>query len=132
MTAIEMCKQYLAALNEGSAEKVLSLFEPHAEVVSPLYGKLPAAAFYRDLFADTNHSETTLLNIFDSVSDSAVALHFSYVWTLKNGKRVAFECVDVFETKPNRKKFTKLTIIYDTAPVRGEFEESHQASNKTR
>ena len=127
--ATEICKQYLDALNEGSLEKVLSLFDPNAVVDSPLYGEIPATTFYTDLFADTNRSETNLLNIFDSIGgNSSVALHFHYTWTLKNGKIVDFECVDIFEITPDRKKFTKLKIIYDTAPVRADFSES-KASN---
>lgn len=125
----EICRQYLDALNEGNLEKVLSLFDPNAVVVSPLYGEIPATTFYRDLFADTNRSETQLLNIFDSIGgNSTVALHFHYIWTLKSRKIVEFECVDVFEISPDRKKFTKLKIIYDTAPIRTDFYENQASS----
>ncbi len=118
-------RKYLDALNEGSLEKVLSLFDANAIVVSPLYGEIPAADFYRDLFADTSRSETTLLNMFEAMGDNAsVALYFQYKWTLKSGKIVEFECVDVFEFAKDRKKFTKLKIIYDTAPIRAYFNES--------
>jgi len=121
----ELCKQYLDALNEGNLEKVLSLFAPDAVVVSPLYGEIPATTFYNDLFADTNRSETKLLNIFDSVSgNSSLAIHFHYSWTLKNGKVVNFECVDIIEITPDTKKINKLKIIYDTAPLRAVFNES--------
>jgi ketosteroid isomerase-like protein len=123
--ATEICKHYLDALNNGSLEKVLSLFAPNALVVSPLYGERPATTFYKELFADTNRSDTRLLHIFHSTGGNpAVALHFQYRWTLKSGKIVEFECVDVFETTPDRKQFTKLTIIYDTAPLRAAFDES--------
>ena len=118
----EICTQYLAALNEGNLEKVLSLFHPDAVVDSPLYGEMPATTFYKGLFSDTNLSQTKLLNIFDSTNkNSSLALHFHYTWTLKSGKIVEFECVDVFEITPDGKKFTKLKIIYDTAPIRADF-----------
>lgn len=123
----EICRQYLDALDEGSLEKVLSLFDPNAVVVSPLYGEMPASTFYKNLFADTNRSETKLLNIFESISgDSSVALYFHYIWTLKSGKIVEFDCVDVFEITPDRKKITKLKIIYDTVPIRADFNESQK------
>lgn len=84
--------------------------------------------FYRGLFADTNRSVTRLLNIFlPSGETPSVALHFHYTWTLKSEKIVHFECVDVFELTADKKKFSKLTIIYDTAPIRGDFEASHAA-----
>lgn len=126
MNIEELCKRYLAALNEGKLENVLSLFAPKAIVVSPLYGAIEAENFYRELFADTNRSVTKFLNIFLPASDTpSVALHFHYTWTLKSGKIVQFECVDVFELTSDRQQFSKLTIIYDTAPIRADFEESH-------
>jgi ketosteroid isomerase-like protein len=122
----QLCKTYLDALNEGDLDKVLSLFAPDATVVSPLYGTMPVAPFYRALFADTRRSVTRLLNIFDKSGDgAAVALHFHYTWTLASGKVVAFDCVDVFALAPTRDRFAKLTIIYDTAPLRADFNESH-------
>lgn len=129
MTPEELCKNYLAALNEGSLERVLANFAPNATIVSPLYGVVEAENFYRDLFADTNLSVTNLLNVFlPSGNTPSVALHFHYTWTLKSGKIVQFECVDVFELSSDRQKFVKLTIIYDTAPIRADFEASHATS----
>lgn len=128
MSPEALCKRYLTALNEGSLADVLSLFAAKATVVSPLYGVIEAENFYRDLFADTNRSVTKLLNVFlPSGNTPSVALHFHYTWTLKSGKVVQFECVDVFELTADQQKFSKLTIIYDTAPIRADFEESHAA-----
>lgn len=132
MTPQDLCRRYLAALNEGSLARVLALFAPGATVVSPLYGVVAAEAFYRDLFADTNRSVTRLLNVFLPGGDApSVALHFHYAWTLKRGKVVAFECVDVFELTPDRQKFSKLTIIYDTAPIRADFHENRAEPEDT-
>ncbi len=123
--ATEICKRYLDAINEGSLEKVLSLFDPNAVVVSPLYGEMPATTFFKVLFADTNRSETKLLNIFESISgNTSLALYFHYIWTLKSGKIVEFDCVDVFEITPDKNKFAKLKIIYDTVPIRADFNAS--------
>lgn len=123
--ATDICRQYLDALNESSLEKVLSLFDPKAVVVSPLYGEMPATTFYKALFADTNRSETKLLNIYHSVGkSSSVALHFHYMWTLRSGKTVKFDCVDIFEITSDQNKFSKLKIIYDTAPIRADFNAS--------
>ena len=120
----QLCEAYLEALNAGSIERVLALFEHDAVVDSPLYGTMPVAPFYAELFSDTNRSQTRLLHIFDMASDaSAVALHFQYHWTLKSGREVEFECVDVFELNADRSRFTRLKIIYDTAPIRSAFAE---------
>ncbi|MDO6385386.1 MULTISPECIES: nuclear transport factor 2 family protein [unclassified Uliginosibacterium] len=123
MQTESLCKAYLTALNESNLDGVLSLFAPEATVISPLYGVIEANSFYRALFSDTQRSETRLLNIFlPSGEASSVALHFEYIWTLSNSKQVQFECVDVFELTPDGQQFTKLTIIYDTAPIRSDFD----------
>lgn len=117
--AKHLCEQYLAALNASDLNAVLALFTDDAWVVSPLYGEMPAAQFYRDLFTDTQASDTRLLNIFDSSSNSnSLALHFHYRWTLQSGELVEFEVVDVFELSENHQQFSKLTIIYDTYFIR--------------
>lgn len=125
MKTEQLCINYLEALNTGSLEGVLACFDSDATVVSPLYGERSAADFYTELFADTNRSETTLLNVFSKSNDSnAVALHFRYDWTLKDDNKVTFEVVDVFELNKARSKFKKITIIYNTAPLRPDFDRS--------
>jgi ketosteroid isomerase-like protein len=121
----QLCQDYLRALNNGNLEDVLSLFFPDAVVVSPLYGEMEVMKFYADLFKDTNLSETSLLNVLSSnTNETVAALHFHYKWTLKNGKIVEFECVDVLELSDDKERFRKLKIIYDTAPIRGDVMES--------
>lgn len=122
MTPAQLCRSYLDALNAGDLAAVQALFTPDATVVSPLYGVVDAGAFYAGLFADTQQSDTTLLTIFETSADGgSVALHFRYRWTLRGGKQVSFDCVDVFELSEDRQRFQKLTIIYDTAPLRDDF-----------
>ena len=111
MTTKQLCIDYLKALNEGNLADVRALFSDNAKVVSPLYGVLDAFDFYADLFKDTNRSETSLLNVFDtSEMSKSVALHFRYEWTLADGKLVSFECVDVFELNDARDRFEPLRV----------------------
>lgn len=126
MTSKELCVSYLDALNTGNLDKVLSLFSLDAEVSSPLYGFRDVKSFYTELFNDTSRSQTRLLNVFDKSdsSNSAVALHFEYDWTLGNGNLVKFECVDVFQLTSDGQKISKLTIIYDTAHLRADFQKN--------
>lgn len=123
MNTQELCTHYLDALNAGDLEGVLALFTDEAEVVSPLYGVRPVREFFGGLFADTNRSQTRLVNIFEAIGETpAVALQFDYRWTLKNGSVVSFGCVDVFGLAPGGDRFSGLAIHYDTAPLRAEFE----------
>jgi hypothetical protein len=116
-----LCQKYLNALNEGSLDRVLSLFEKNAVVLSPLYGEMSAETFYRNLFVDTNKSETKLIQIFESTDNHlSCAMFFHYKWVLSTGKTVEFDCVDVFDLTSDRSQFAKLKIIYDTAFVRPE------------
>ena len=125
MTPRDLCVAYLAALDASDLATVQAMFTPEAKVVSPLYGTIDARNFYAALFADTQQSDTRLLNVFDtSDGGGSVALHFQYVWTLKDGNVVTFECVDVFELSEDRQLFDRLTIIYDTAPLRADFQAS--------
>ncbi|CAI4438230.1 hypothetical protein FQB29_004649 [Saccharomyces cerevisiae] len=122
MSQADLCRIYLQALNEGNLENVLSLFVPGAVVSSPLYGIKSVEDFYRELFDDTNQSTTTLLNVFSS-NAKTVALHFHYKWRMKNEEVVNFECVDVFKLNSDGNKFEKITIIYDTHPLRAAFDD---------
>jgi len=127
MNVNELCHSYLSALNEGDLDKVLELFTEDAVVLSPLYGKMPAKDFYKELFRATNNSSTELLNIFSSKTENkSIALHFNYQWTMKNGFVETFECVDIFHLNNTQDKFNKLTIIYDTYKFRDNFNQVRQ------
>lgn len=126
MVLEDLCTRYLARLDAGDLRGVCALFTADAVIVSPLYGTRPAFDFYARLFSDTIRSETTILHIFDCSTDNrAAALHFRYVWTLASGKVVSFECVDVFELADDHQHFARMTIIYDTAPVRADLGTFH-------
>jgi hypothetical protein len=122
---MDMGNEYLAALNAGDLNSILSLFDSNAVVVSPLYGQVPASKFYEGLLTDTKASDTHLVDVYESASNPRrMALHFLYKWTLKNRTVVEFECVDILELNQNKDKILKLKIIYDTQSVRTHFKAS--------
>ena len=113
---------YFKGLETGNHELITSVFSENAMIHSPLYGDQPAVEFYTKLFADTNQSDITLLNIFESVDNNyTAAVHFKYHWILKDGTPTHFECVDVFKFDENG-RVADMTIIYDTAKLRTSFE----------
>ena len=122
--ANKLCNRYLDALNHNDLETKLQLFEEDARVVSPLYGKMDAKQFYKSLFEDTHRSKTHLIQVYESTSGT-IALHFNYDWTLENESTFSFDCIDVFQMNSEKSKFKNLRIIYDTAPLREEFQSIH-------
>lgn len=63
-----------------------------------------------------------LRTILVGASDwSRAAIHVDYKLTIGYGELSTIEVVDVFELTEDRSKFAAVTIIYDTAPVRSEF-----------
>lgn len=113
--------QYLEALEKGSYQDVMNLFSENAVVTSPLYGRVKAAQFYKELLKDTTKSKITVLNLFTNKSETVGAAHFLYEWILKDRTVTSFECVDVVEFSCNG-KIDHLTIIYDTHETRQAFE----------
>lgn len=114
-----LLNQYLHALEKGDYDSILHLFTEDAVINSPLYGRVKASHFYKELVDDTKKSTITVLHIF--TSKNAGAVHFFYEWTLKDGTLTTFECVDIVEFSGNG-KIKELTIIYDTYRTRKHFE----------
>lgn len=119
-TKKEILNQYLKFLEIANYEEIMSLFAADAVVNSPLYGRVKASNFYKDLLADTSSSKLTLKNIFEGYQDTA-AMYFEYVWTMKDGQIIKFEVMDVFDFDINN-KIKNLTIIYDTHLIRPDFQ----------
>lgn len=110
-------KQYLEHLGNNDATALVELFSAQGLVFSPLYGIRPATDFYAKLAADTAESKLTYRNHFVA-PDGSAALYFSFAWTLADGKKTSFECVDLFKFD-DAGLITELRIIYDTHKTRG-------------
>jgi hypothetical protein len=89
-------KTYLQALEEANLHKLMKLFDKQDLFYSPLYGRMPAGDFYRQLFNDTHQSVLTLENILINEKERIAAALFVYHWKMKNGTNVEFEVVDFF------------------------------------
>jgi ketosteroid isomerase-like protein len=119
----ELCRSYLTAMESGDLEALLSIFTDDATATSPVSGKQPVRDFYSYVMRITSARSMTLRTIFIGASDpSRAAIHIAYTRTVGNGKPATIEGVDVFELTGDLSKFTSVTIIYDTAPVRSDFD----------
>ena len=118
-------QKYFRALESCDANTLTSLFSTNGIVHSPLYGDRPARDFYNDLINDTTASTISLLNTFTNPKKPNIyAAHFRYDWTLKDGSKTNFECIDIFHFD-KQSKITELTIIYDTHKLRSIFDNLH-------
>jgi uncharacterized protein (TIGR02246 family) len=119
----ELCRSYLAAMESGDLEALLSLFTEDATATSPISGKQPVRDFYVYVMRITSARSMTLRTIFIGASDpSRAAIHIAYTRTVGNGKPATIEGIDVFELTGDLGNFASVTIIYDTAPVRSDFD----------
>lgn len=113
MNKNEIATTYLKHLENGNIAGLLNLFDENGIVESPIYGIKKADVFYRELNNDTLNSKIILKGIFDQNDSNALALYFTYYWTLKSNKIVEFDVVDIIELNADT-KIIKLKIIYDT------------------
>ncbi|MBM3303543.1 MAG: hypothetical protein FJY76_00460 [Candidatus Aenigmarchaeota archaeon] len=117
-SAEEVVRSYFQALESGSYDRIIRLFSKYAVVDSPLYGRMQASEFFRDLLQDTAKSKITVLNIFENRSKpGSIVAHYSYQWILRNSQFTSFEGTDIFNVSPEG-RIDRLAIIYDTAKVR--------------
>ncbi|MFV9550730.1 nuclear transport factor 2 family protein [Algibacter sp. PT7-4] len=117
MTKKEVAKKYIDYLENGAIDSIINLFNTNGMVYSPLYGTKKAKDFYYELSNDTTNSKLKLLGIFEDNDTNNIALYFTYKWTLKTNKKVAFDVVDIIEFDAHN-KISKLKIIYDTVNAR--------------
>ena len=119
----ELCRSYLAAMESGDLEALLSIFTEDATATSPLSGKQPVRDFYSYVMRITSARSMTLRTIFIGASEpTRAAIHIAYTRTVGDGKPATIEGVDVFDLTEDLSKFTSATIIYDTVPVRSDFD----------
>jgi SnoaL-like domain len=126
---MELIDEYLAALEGGDAKRVLALFAPDGIVHSPLYGAVPAQQFYPTLFADSAEIRLKLRRVFRDDRE-AVAFWFDFTWVLAGGTAASSTIVDIAELTEDG-LISSLYIIYDTAPVRGGFEQAHDHETRS-
>lgn len=123
---ITVLREYLDALDAGSAERAAACFAPDGVVHSPLYGTRAAGDFYRELFADSSPSTVEHRRTYvDPENPREVALAFHYAWTLRDGTPAPFDVVDLVTLTEDRSRVVSLTICYDTAPLRASWQDVH-------
>ncbi len=128
--AEELCRRYLAAMEGGDLQALLALFADEATATSPISGRQSARDFYTYVMRVTSGRSMELRTIFVGASDpSRAAVHVAYTRTVGAGEPATIEAVDVFDLAEDGSKFAAVTVIYDTAPVRSDFDKPEARSN---
>ena len=126
----ELCRSYVAAMESSDLEALLANFTNCATATSPISGKQSVRDFYSYVMRVTSGRSMELKTVFVGASEPLlVAIHIAYTRRVGDGKPATVEGVDIFELTEDTNKFAKVTIIYDTVPVRADFNELMNSRN---
>lgn len=115
----KVIKSYCDCLVKNDFDRIMQLFAAQACIKSPLFSQKNANEFYFDLFKSSTRIKVDIKNLFCDVKEPNVfAAYLDYEGISKN-KQYQFNCIDIFEFD-NSMKIKKLTIIWDTYPMRFE------------
>ncbi len=96
-------RAYLTALEANDLGGILSCFSPHASIISPTYGVMEAAPFYKKLCADTLKTEISEIELHASSADSLTWFaQFDYRWSLRDGTTKLLTILDRFRIEGDK------------------------------
>ena len=119
----KLCRNYVAAMENDDLEAILAIYSDDATVTSPFFEEQPVRDFYEYVMRVTSDRTMELKTIFVGATDpSRVALHTAYTRTVTDGQPATVEPVEIFHLTPDGEQFAGVRIIYDSAPVRSDFD----------
>ena len=122
----ETVRAYFAALDSNDLDAMLQLFAAEAIVHSPMLGEVRAAEFFPKVFGASSATSITVFDVLVSAQGQPRAVgYFNYDWTLNDGTVVQFNAADVFDFTAEG-KIARLTILYDTFPIRDAVGDQYQ------
>ncbi len=116
-------RKYYQAVEKQDHSAVILFFSKDATIVHPIFGTTTAADFFKMLLKQaTSANEISIKNIFhDSHHPNRLAVYFSDKVATQEGSTFLIpHGVHVFDFT-NEGLIHKITVIYDTFPVRGKF-----------
>jgi len=116
--------RYLTALEGRNIDAVVELFSPAGVVYSPMYGKMPARAFYTEFFKNSSKTQVTLLGLLgrgETISGGTTTGYWAHLSNLlATGAQHEFDLVAVMELEGDR--ISAFHIVMDTALIRPTFD----------
>ena len=124
MTTPEVLHRYLAALDAGSVDEVLALLRPGRRGGVPALRDAAGRARSTPGCSRTRRRRAPSCGgiYVDPGDDREVALAFHYAWVLGDGTPAPFDVVDLVTLTDERDLIARLTICYDTAPLRSSWQ----------
>jgi ketosteroid isomerase-like protein len=115
----ETIQRYIKAIQQRNLDEVLACFAANGTVVHPMLGTKPTTEFFKSLFSKTMVDKITVKTIFQSADDPHnTAVLFSDEWQTADGTEFANDIVLIFSFD-DAPLIQKLTVIFDTFPIRG-------------
>ncbi len=109
---------YFKAVDEMRLDELMRLFDEHASLhyplSEPIVGKENIRSFYQGVFMKYARGKDHIKRLYFS-DDCGVAAEIFFEATLKTGKEVAFEAVDLFTI--SNSKIQRIQVNYDSAKV---------------
>ncbi|MBC8057263.1 MAG: nuclear transport factor 2 family protein [Rhizobiales bacterium] len=116
---VAVMRRYMQALHGADYPAIVAMFAPGGSVVSPFLGEMLAEPFFDRLGNASTKNVITPIDIFVSADETPRATaYFRYDWTVTDGTLISFEVMDLFEFAPGTDRVQRLSLIYDTHPIR--------------
>jgi SnoaL-like domain len=130
---IDVMRRYMKALHVADYAQIVAMFAPGGRVISPFLGEMEAAPFFARLGGASTQNVITPIDVFVSADDTPRATaFFRYDWTVTDGTLISFEVMDLFEFAPGTDLVQRLSLIYDTHPIRAAAGNKYELPAKTR
>ncbi|MBK4735208.1 nuclear transport factor 2-like protein [Noviherbaspirillum pedocola] len=119
MYAFDLSLQYRIAVRDRDFDKVLAIFTPDAEIITPLKGTCDVKSYHLWLFKTVKKSTVKVKNVFQALNgDISIAVQSDYEWLMHDDQLIHFGGMSVFEFTPDKRHIRKMTTFYDTSLVR--------------
>jgi len=125
---IAVMQRYLQALGDEDYAAIVALFTSTGRVLSPFLGDMAVRPFFERLGGASRRNVITPIDLFVSAGETNRATaFFRYDWTVQDGTLISFEVMDLFEFAPGSDRVQRLSLIYDTHPIRSTVGNKYEA-----
>ncbi|OKL43305.1 hypothetical protein [Pseudovibrio exalbescens] len=123
MKAQALCEEYTHRLERNDLDRLMELFTKEAVVQSPIFDEQRAKDFYTYVLTQITGRSIRIKSIMVSPSNpTRASIHARYNRQVTGSLPQTIDLVNVFRLNPTLDRIEEVTIIYDTAKVRQDFD----------